>query len=339
MNTEKPIIVLVPGHRTTSIISGKDCWEIGQLIHITSTGLKSQFYDLPQWLGHDGFEVYLAQYKNGKTETPNIEQLSQWLRDQIETLASHYPHRKIVIIGFSLGGLIVRAYIDSDLYKQTKMKFSREILDSAFLVATPHNGSGMRLFFNILVDFEHAKGQKACCQFSDSTYMSEFNKKYLHNSTDIPLYLIGTFGSKTLKGHLMSAYLWILTGQNNDGGCDIVNATSLPGATQTAIVYGSHARMYGDHCFSNESTIDGRNIYSLCLRPVLVTKDPLGCKGSPHAWRTVPLWAFPLSLLITGVFLPVALLRFWWRRVGTFSKVVHNNHKKLQLSEVFVKSN
>ncbi len=320
MTKEKPIIVLVPGHRTTSVITGKDCCEEARLIHITSSGFKSQFHDLPDWLRTDGYEVYLAQYKNGKVETPSIEQLATWLNDQIEALVTVYPQRQITLVGFSLGGLIVRAYIDSDLFEASQKKIQKNIINSVFLVATPNTGSRMSSFFNLLIDFKSHKKQQACFQFSNTEYMRKFNQQYQRKQEDIPFYLIGTFGSKTLLGHIMSAYLWLNTGHNNDGGCDIANATDLKRSRQIAYAYGSHAKMYGDHCFSDHSTREGNNIYTLCIRPVL-KGNSMGCVGYAKTWRTVPLWAFPVSVLVASLFLPIALFRFWWRRLG---QLIHN---------------
>jgi pimeloyl-ACP methyl ester carboxylesterase len=226
-------------------------------------------FDLPDWLRSDGYDVYVAQYQNDSYDTPSIEELAEWLSTQVESLATLSPTGTVILIAHSLGGLVVRACIDSARYQKLATHLGRSPIEKAFLVGTPHQGTGFRKLLRLAMDFPNSPNQVACRQMSDQTYMRRFNQRYTHYDSPVPYFVIGGQRVKTPLGHLFSAYLWLTQKDISDGIFTVRNTTTLPGKYVFAVVSACHEPPLGDQYFEKQADGAASETYLRCIRPVL----------------------------------------------------------------------
>ncbi len=89
----------------------------------------SEFWHLARWLREDGFSVY---YASGISPENTLYQNATRLREVIAEARSETGAPAVYLIGFSMGGLNSRAYLESTLYQSDVVR--------AFILGTPHRG-------------------------------------------------------------------------------------------------------------------------------------------------------------------------------------------------------
>lgn len=207
------------------------------------------------------------------TGTPSIEELAEWLSTQLRSLATLSPTGTVVLIAHSLGGLVARACIDSPKYQKLVTHLDRNPIEKAFLVGTPHQGTGFRKLLRLAMDFPNSPNQVACREMSDQAYMQRFNQKYTHYDSPVPYFVIGGRRVDTPLGHLFSAYLWLTQKDISDGIFTVQNTTTLPGNYAFAVVAACHEPPLGNQYFEEHPDGSASETYLQCIRPVLVEEN------------------------------------------------------------------
>lgn len=315
MKTTKPIIILIPGHDTRIVAFKKKKYHTNKLTKITTPNVKSLMFDLPKWLLNDGFDVYLADFPNDAEGTPGVEKLASWFGKELSLLISR-TKREVVIIGFSLGGLVARAYIDGPTYPKDKRQIGREFVKKVFLVAAPHKGTGYYRLMDLLIDFKHHPEQEACREFSSTKHMETFNRRYVHTNTRIPYYLIAGYGSTSLFGKLMNAFVWMTRHEQNDGSITISNATSLPEAFQVGVVEAGHVAEFGKSFFNETVPGTPSETYLKLIRPVLFEEKERWDPWEEIPSRSVSSWVFPVAFVTCSTVLTACIVRNIASRTG-----------------------
>lgn len=83
------------------------------------------------WLRQAGFtNVYAMDYNSWRY---TFQELLQQLEGYVQKVSRHFPDRKVVLIGHSLGGLLCRAYGD--------LPGAETMVDAVVTLGTPHHGS------------------------------------------------------------------------------------------------------------------------------------------------------------------------------------------------------
>lgn len=283
MGVKSPVL-LIHGFKTRAIISGgvdkRFATENLKEAIGWRKGLISEFGDLPQWLEEDGFTVYLAGYQSNGQGAPGAERCAKVIRDQILKLAKKSPTGKIIIIAHSFGGLVTRAYIDSDDYLLDKKKYGKDPVEKVFMVGTPNEGAPFSDFLKIIIGSRRKGDFSACEEICDQNFIKSFNEKYKHIN-DVPYYVIGGAGGQSLLGKFLAAHVFLWGGEN-DSICTIVSATKLDGIKQKAVVYGSHGDNLGRSYYQAEKGKKYSGLYEKCLRPVIVDGNEYGCIGEEN---------------------------------------------------------
>jgi hypothetical protein len=105
----------------------------------------------------------------------------------------------------------------------------------------------------------------------------------------------------------------------NDGICPVDSATTLEGAFQAAVVDESHMGVVGiPSYFDPKPGNRYSQTYSECIRPVLVEGNPLGCKTDVVAHRTMPWWAYPITILAYSCFYFLSLFRYLYHQINEY---------------------
>jgi hypothetical protein len=89
----------------------------------------SEFWHIARWLREDGFTPY---YATGISPDNTLHRNAQRLREVIEEARQETGAPAVYLVGFSMGGLNSRAYIESTLYQGD--------VRHAFFLGTPHRG-------------------------------------------------------------------------------------------------------------------------------------------------------------------------------------------------------
>lgn len=280
MGAKSPVL-LIHGFKTRAIISGgidqrfasEDLKEAVKW----KKGLVSEFGELPEWLAEDGFDVYLAGYQSNGSGAPGAEKCAQVIRKQIVNLVKRSATGKLIIIAHSFGGLVVRAYIDSESYVEDKKKLKGDPIERVFMVGTPNNGAPFPEFLKLVTGLKKNGDFSACKEICDTEFIKNFNEKYKHRN-DVPYYAIGGAGGESLLGKFLAAHVFLWGGEN-DSICSIDSATKLDGIKQKAVVYGSHGDNLGRSYYQPEKGKKYSGLYEKCIRPVIVNGNEDGCIG------------------------------------------------------------
>jgi pimeloyl-ACP methyl ester carboxylesterase len=170
------------------------------------TGLRD-FGTLPKWLlGRR--DVWIAHIATGPNGTPPIEDNAVCLKNQLEQIPT--PTGKFVLIGHSMGGLVIRAYVESGLYANN--------ISQVITLGTPHVGTPYGLLAcarNLIRPIE--KHDYAACQFSigGEGHIGEFNSHYSQRRSGVTYTFIG--GNKTPFGVMGPVLKYLGTEGPNDG--------------------------------------------------------------------------------------------------------------------------
>jgi hypothetical protein len=279
----RPAILLVHGYPTRSILSddstGNDtCWpEAERWVR----GKKIEFAELPLWLNEDGYtDILIAHYQSGPAGTPDIEVNADCLRQQVIQAARASATSDIIVITYSLGGLITRAYLESDRYAEDVRAAGRGLVRSAFLIAAPNHAMPFYNPLKLRYDCEKPDSvQRAACQFTSTRYMAEFNARHAQRAPGVDYYLIGGTHYSGAVGVAMGSYICAVMGPN-DGTVPVASAIGLPGARQTAVFNAAHQSMLGESYVTPAEGEQQTETYRNCLYPVLVEGNPDGCTGN-----------------------------------------------------------
>jgi pimeloyl-ACP methyl ester carboxylesterase len=222
---QKPVVVLVHGWHGKQVVPEPtdECYE-GQNdslpYQVTSANLPDNFpsnYDFGAFAGNlinDGWDVWIAHVETGPAGTPPIEYNATCLKWQLSQIPK--PNGKVVLIAHSMGGLVSRAYLESNLYANNVSRL--------ITLGTPHAGTPLGdLYCSSNYFRDSAQYDHAACQFSIGG-VGNFNSTYSPRRNGVTYDFIG--GDKTPFG-LIAPVLAILGGQGwNDG---VVGAQSSVG--------------------------------------------------------------------------------------------------------------
>ncbi len=154
---------------TTSIILNKNDPKILQYFNITSSFRASYYYDL----FNDPENPIVVSAKSDDINTYAIR-----LKNIIEVVKEKTGRPKVIIVGYSMGGLVIRRYVQL---------FGEDDVDKIILIASPNYGiSGdVAMYCGVFGEAKHCKDMKA-----DSVFMNSLNDG---STLGIPVYnIIGT---------------------------------------------------------------------------------------------------------------------------------------------------
>ncbi|MBC7236122.1 MAG: alpha/beta hydrolase, partial [Chloroflexi bacterium] len=136
----------------------------------------SEFWFLARWLREDGF---LPVYATGIRPEQTLHQNARRLREVIRQAKAKSGTDQVYLVGFSMGGLNVRAYLESDLYAGDVAR--------AFILGTPHRGE--HLWLTLLLWERLAWSQEPSAVELTPLHADLFNQTHAHR-LDVPYVLI-----------------------------------------------------------------------------------------------------------------------------------------------------
>ena len=154
---------------TTSIIIDKNDPKIIQYFNVTATFRASYYYDL----FNDPENPIVVSAKSDNIDTYAIR-----LKNIVDVVKEKTGRPKVIIVGYSMGGLVTRRYIQL---------FSENDVDKIILIASPNHGirGDVAQYCGIFGEANHCKDMKY-----DSVFMNNLNGG---NKPNIPVYnIIGT---------------------------------------------------------------------------------------------------------------------------------------------------
>lgn len=101
----------------------------------------SEFWHLAGWLREDGFRCY---YATGVSPVNTLYQNARAISDTIARARRETDAERVILIGFSMGGLNARAYLESTLYRGDVARL--------FTLGSPHQGEDL---WRTLLLWEH----------------------------------------------------------------------------------------------------------------------------------------------------------------------------------------
>lgn len=319
----KPLVLLIHGLKIRSILTGRGEYHQNSTSPIPWRENKNtEFHDLPLWLENDGCEVYLATYDSGHDGVPSIEVAAQTVHDQILGLATKNPNRKITIIAHSIGGLIIRAYIDGPLYKQDQNKLKHDFIEKVIMVGTPNNGTPYKQFVHYFVDYKNNNHFVGLQNLFSRSYIKSFNKKYSHKDSLVPYYVIvGNLCSK-IYGRAIQTYISLGWGEN-DGACPVKSAFGIKNVAGKAIVPLAHENFMGK-CYYEANNTKPNILYTNYIKPLIIDNDSTNFSKETLNSISNPWWSYAVLsvmwVLFSSVFLYLNIKRML-SRVKT-SKII-----------------
>lgn len=305
----KSPVLLIHGLKTRSILTGQSedlqnsPYPINWLENKNRT-----FEDLPKWLASDGFDVYLATYNSGYNSVPAILDIVKVVREQIRNLAKKYPKEKITIIAHSLGGLVVRAYIDGRGYKDDCKLLNRDFIERVVMIGTPNNGSPFGRFLHYFLNYENNPHLRGLKNLYNRKFMRKFNKKYTHKATSIPYFVIAGNVCNNLYGKLLQTYVSLRWG-DNDGACPVRSAFDIESLAGKAIVPFAHENILGLSYYESADHKPNQ-LYLDYLRPLLLKNDSSNFQKKPEVGKNFHWWLYPLIGILFSIASIVAIARY-----------------------------
>lgn len=268
----KSPILLIHGSKTRAILfhQGPQRFEQKDPIPFDSSRINDHdFGEMPIWLNRDGFSVFFSQYDSNKNSCKSIEHQVKILQKHLLFLRKQSTTGKVLVIAHSLGGLIMRAYIDSPLYEKDRKKHGN-FLEHVFLLGVPHAGTSYRYLMRLrLYPYKHDQFD-GVITFSSRARMQKFNLKY-PNKNRVEYSIICGTQCTSFYGHIFHAYTKIFFG-DNDGVCPVESALSFHGKNvKKFLVQNSHEPFLGSSYFSSK---DGKesDAYRHYIQPSLFHK-------------------------------------------------------------------
>ncbi len=138
----KPVVVLVHGWHgfgsTDTCDSNTAPYPVTDVNSIPNN--ISDFGPFPKNLIADGWDVWLAHVATGPLGTPYIEVNASCLEQQLASIRSQTGLKEVAIIAHSMGGLVSRAFMESDRYEILRATVTPSITQLITL-GTPHTGA------------------------------------------------------------------------------------------------------------------------------------------------------------------------------------------------------
>ena len=213
---------------------------------------QSQLRHMRDWLEADGCTVY---YATGINANQTLEEGAFVLKEYISDVKEEAHVDKVVIIGYSRGGLSARAYVESD------RELYNDDVSRVIMLGTPNAGANISLVELYLKAhlfkgiWEYPGGDLLSTYELLPETMVEFNARY-RNPQNIPYYLIGGDGNPVIKD------------PPNDLLVRVDSVHSAPGDRnvdmQTHDVHG-----YDWKALNRRSYVYPRETYDACIRPSL----------------------------------------------------------------------
>jgi ligand-binding sensor domain-containing protein len=136
----------------------------------------SQLRFLRRWLERDGFQVF---YATGIDSKLNLDQNAARLRDFINQVKAKTGAEKVHLIGHSMGGLNIRAYVESALYQGD--------VASVTTLGSPH--AGVFLWHDFLVREIAGGSTEPSARELLQEYVTLFNRVHARPD-EVPYYLL-----------------------------------------------------------------------------------------------------------------------------------------------------
>ena len=302
-NLPKPTVILVQGFKTTTVLFGGTGSFCTPQAQVWKPGLESDFGALPNWLTQDGYQdIRIAYLTTNHDETPSLEINAVCLQAQVVDALSTSASGKIVLIGHSMGGLVVRAYVDSPLYVADAKMRGDDFIKSVFTIGSPNQGVPLHFFLNLLLNCEAPNTrQRAACEFSNFEWMQSFNERHPHRGSSIPLYLVGGTRHNLPAGMFIGLWVGSIAGAH-DGTIPVASATNVEGKHQAIRVDEGHLPIVGFPAYFHVADSAQRTqTYTYCLRPVLVENNPDGCMmpaSNDLWWRAIVWYGFLAGVIL-----------------------------------------
>ena len=278
----RPPVILVHGYLGMAGITDK-C-EYGVKHDNEETMMDALWDDMATWLGYDGFDVWVAHWDSAPFPdiTAPLEVSAECLADQIAEVKQRTGQDKVILIAHSMGGLVSRAYLQSDTYAV------RQDVETLITFGSPHAGLfGLGLvasnsYIGIALGV-YCIAQPAFCQL-DPSYMLLFNNRSERNTVDYT-FIVGDGAGGPLGG-----VLWLLNGPN-DGACSTASGTgnyfSWRGITSALRhpltpyqTHEDHIREIGNWYFEPLPGQPWSESYN-CVREILLGLDRVDCPAAP----------------------------------------------------------
>lgn len=319
LNPCNTTIILVHGFQTTAVFTGKirpynQDWS-DQPIRC-ETGMHSDFDRLPDWLTEDGFsDIRFTCIPCNANRAPNIEECSASIRNQLVFVAKEDKEREIVIFAHSLGGLVVRAYLESDRYAQDIVELGRDFIHCVFTLGTPHRGMTFNMLLHLNLNCNAPQTNHPIAgEFSSTKAMKLFNLKYPFVS-GIDYYTIGGVGYSGVLGNIVGTYIYLAWGPN-DATVPVSSAIGMDGAKQVAFIQASHSSKVGRPAyFASHVNGNKSETYLYCVQPVLLENSSMKVE---HLQRASPTLRWIPILPTALIFALLYLISFVRWTIRTF---------------------
>ncbi len=216
--------------------------------HFVPQAILNDFESLPGFLSRNHVEVFFSSYPCGTLSCPTIESCSNSIREQIISIHSQHQDMQLCVVAYCLGGLVVRAYLESELYSIDCSRFRTDFIDKLILVGTPNLGLGADFFVNFLKLFGRRDTHQAFWELTDRNFYQEFNQKY-HQSRSINYLLIGGTKPQSPVGKVFN---WLVNRRYgmNDGAVALKSAIGLEYGRKITTPL-SHSAVFGNFYFGD----------------------------------------------------------------------------------------
>ncbi len=235
---------------------------------------ESQFKYMTDWLEADDYDWY---YATGITADRSLQQNAPILKDYIDSVKREAHASRVILIGHSRGGLVARAYVESDLYEGD--------VDKVIMLGTPNKGATLywtQLLLGAKVFAQHNELWPTDDNVSSEELipenMARWNEMY-RNGANVPYYLIG--GDAFPCWALGSRYASLC--KPNDY---LASVESVHWATGNRNVYMTTPDVHGwdPKLLYQRSYVNPRDTYDACIRPALAGTAPQeGCQAAMGA--------------------------------------------------------
>ena len=282
----KPIVLLVPGFAISDVLLGSknksrnfECTI--EPVPVMQNDNDTYFLDLPRWLIEDGgFDVRIAYLENNHNYTPSIITNALCLRQQILNAADQSPTNDVIIIAHSMGGLVSRAYIQSQTFQEDSQQRNKPPVSKVILVAAPNQGMPFHFWLNLILKCEStATTQRSACEFSSSRWIAKFNETFKEIPQGVDFYTIGGTLHNSLLGFIAGSYICLTSGPN-DGTIPALSSIGFAGARGKALYAEAHLPSVGKPSYFSEYMGRKSQAYINCIYPVVVEGDSDGCEGN-----------------------------------------------------------
>jgi len=221
-------------------------------------GSAASFGQLPTWLEEDGYCSYVA---DNITEQKTLADNAQILREEIIKAKGATGVDKVIIIAHSLGGIITRAYVESDLYQKDVQR--------VFIFGSPNAGSTLATtgiwvigYWPLAIACDRTP---ALCEITIPA-MLRFNAWHSPRSA-VPYYLIAGDAPGEIE-----PFSFVIRG-GDDRLVGVIEVHGLSGSqVWKYLTPDRHSIREGERAY-----FDPKDTYDDCVRPRLYGQSPTNC--------------------------------------------------------------